>query len=213
MAKLHNRKTSSLLKIQWEAMGWALFSVLLIRLFCIAPLEVSGNSMSPLLNGNGILSDRVLYNRLVYRFITPKRGDIVVFEESDPLDPYKKIKSVRRIAALPGETVSIKNEKLIINDKSLEDFFFKDQRYTFNADAGMEYGEQGHPVKVPEGSYYLLGDNTEESRDSRHKGYVSKENFSGRVFFRYWPFPRWGWIHSSRDPVLKENKKGANPAK
>ena len=211
MAKLHNRKTSSFLKIQWEAMGWAIFAVLLIRLFCIAPLEVSGNAMLPLLNGNKILSDRVLYNRLVYRFIPPKRGDIVVFEEADPLDSYKKIKSVRRIAALPGETIYIKNEKLFIDGKPPEDPFFKQQRYIFNADAGMNYGEQNSPAKVPEGSYYLLGDNTEESRDSRHKGYVSKENLAGKVFFRYWPFPRWGWIHTSKDSVLKE--KGVTPAK
>lgn len=194
-------------------MGWALFAVLLIRMFWIIPLEVSGNSMSPLLNGNGILSDRVLYNRLVYRFIAPKRGDIVVFEEPDPVDPYKKIKSVRRIAALPGETVCFKKERIFINDKPLEDSFFKHQRYIFKADEGRGYGEEGQPVKVPEGSYYLLGDNTEESRDSRHKGYVSRDNFAGRVFFRYWPFPRWGWICFSESSVLKENKKGANPTR
>lgn len=185
-------------------MGWAFFAVLLIRLFWVAPFEVSGNSMSPLLNGNGILSDRVLINRLVYRFIAPKRGDIIVFEEPDPLDPYKKLKSVRRIAGLPGESISIKDEKLFINDKALEDSFFKYHRYVFNAKIGMSYGEEEHPVTVPEGSYYVLGDNTEESRDSRHKGYVSRQSISGRVFFRYWPFLRFGWIQP-----LKE--KGVTP--
>ncbi len=211
MAKLHNRKTSSLLKIQWEAMGWAIFAVVLIRLFCIAPLEVSGPSMLPLLNGNKVLSDRVLYNRLVYHFISPKRGDVVVYEEPDPLDSYKKIKSVRRIAALPGETVYIKNERLFINGRTLEDPFFKNQRYIFRAESGMDYGGQSRAEKVPEGSYYLLGDNTEESRDSRQKGYVSGEKLEGRVFFRYWPFSRWGRIHSSRDSVIKE--KGVTPSK
>lgn len=179
-------------------MGWALFAVLLIRMFAIAPYEVTGNSMSPLLNGNGILSDRVLINRLIYRFIPPKRGDIVVFEEPDPLDPYKKIKSVRRIAALPGESVYIKGENLFINDRVPEDSFFKHQRYTFNSKMGMQYGEDGHPVTVPEGSYYVLGDNTAESRDSRHKGYVSRHSLAGKVFFRYWPFHRWGSVKSSK---------------
>ena len=193
-------------------MGWAFFAVLLIRIFCIAPLEVTGDSMSPLLNGNGILSDRVLYNRLAYRFLVPKRGDIVVFEETDPVDPYKKIKSIRRIAALPGEKVYIRNGKLFINDKPLEDSFFKDQDYPFRSEAGMTYGEEAQPVKIPEGSYYLLGDNPEKSRDSRHKGCVSRLDLAGRVFFRYWPFSRWGWIRFSGESD-RENKKGAIPSK
>ena len=197
MPKVQNRKASSLIKIQWEAMGWALFAVVLIRLFWIAPFEVSGMAMSPVLSGDGVLSDRVLVNRLVYRFIAPKRGDIVVFEESDPLDPYKKMKSVRRIAALPGETVCIKNERLFINGKIPQDPFFRDQRYTFNFKTGMSFGDEAEPALVPEGSYFLLGDNSEVSRDSRHKGYVSRKELSGRVFFRYWPFGRWGRICSS----------------
>ena len=120
--------------------------------------------------------DRLFGSRLVYKFSEPERFDIVVFRFPDNENEIL----IKRIIGLPGETVTITDGKVYINgDPSpLDDSFIKEP---MNGSFG--------PFEVPEGCYFMLGDNRNGSADSRfwQNPYVSKEKIIGKAYFRYWP--------------------------
>ena len=133
----------------------------------------AGDSMrSELKNG-----DVVLVNRLVYNAMTPKRGDIIAFKPNGRENAHYYIK---RIVGLPGETVTIRDGKVYINDSTepLRDDFCPE----------TPVGDFG-PYEVPEGCYFMLGDNRNVSKDSRYwlNPYVEKDKIIGKAFLRYWP--------------------------
>ena len=133
----------------------------------------AGDSMRPELK-NG---DVVLVNRLVYNAMTPKRGDIIAFKPNGRENAHYYIK---RIVGLPGETVTIRDGKVYINDSTepLRDDFCPE----------TPVGDFG-PYEVPEGCYFMLGDNRNVSKDSRYwlNPYVEKDKIIGKAFLRYWP--------------------------
>ena len=121
--------------------------------------------------------DVVLVNRLVYNAMTPKRGDIIAFKPNGRENAHYYIK---RIVGLPGETVTIRDGKVYINDSTepLRDDFCPE----------TPVGDFG-PYEVPEGCYFMLGDNRNVSKDSRYwlNPYVEKDKIIGKAFLRYWP--------------------------
>ena len=133
----------------------------------------AGDSMRPELK-NG---DVVLVNRLVYNAMTPKRGDIIAFKPNGRENAHYYIKM---IVGLPGETVTIRDGKVYINDSTepLRDDFCPE----------TPVGDFG-PYEVPEGCYFMLGDNRNVSKDSRYwlNPYVEKDKIIGKAFLRYWP--------------------------
>ena len=133
----------------------------------------AGDSMRPELK-NG---DVVLVNSLVYNAMTPKRGDIIAFKPNGRENAHYYIK---RIVGLPGETVTIRDGKVYINDSTepLRDDFCPE----------TPVGDFG-PYEVPEGCYFMLGDNRNVSKDSRYwlNPYVEKDKIIGKAFLRYWP--------------------------
>ena len=145
--------------------------VVLIRTFIITPVRVNGKSMDPTLENNEI----VLLKKYDKSF---ERFDIVVFDYGDS-------HLIKRIVGLPGETLYYYNNELYINDEKIaEDFLPKDtETYDFVWDK-----------EIPEGYYFVLGDNRINSTDSRMIGAISKEQIQGTTNFSIFPFDKFGTV-------------------
>ena len=159
--------------IQWAAvLIGAIILAVLINSFVIVNAQIPSGSME-----NTIMTgDRVFGNRLAYTFSDPKRFDIIIFRYPDDESQL----FIKRIIGLPGETVEIRNGSIYINgsEEPLEDVETKEP---------ME-GSFG-PYTVPEDCYFVMGDNRNNSRDSRmwDNPYVKKEKILGKAVLRYFP--------------------------
>lgn len=122
------------------------------------------------------IGDRVLVDKATYKKSKPQRGDLIVFEY--PLNPRRVF--LKRLIALGGETVEIREGHVYINDMRIAE-----TGYTIKPDFG-NYG----PVTVPASQYFVLGDNRNNSEDSRFFGFVPSENVLGKVYKIYWPLNR-----------------------
>jgi len=171
----------------------AFLLALLIRTFAVQAYKIPTGSMEPTL----LVGDYILVNRLAYGFRFPyvgylvrwgeiERGDVVVFIY--PEDPSKDF--IKRVIGLPGEILEIKEKKIYINGKILEENwgFFKDEKYI-----GSPRDDFG-PVEIPKDRIFVMGDNRDESNDSRFWGTVPIENVKGKAFL----------IYFSWDPINKK---------
>ena len=148
-----------------------------IRTFFVQAFKIPSSSMTPTLE----VGDRLLANKLVYKFREPERSEIIIFRY--PLNPRKDF--VKRLIALPGEEVKIIEGKIYINGKPTENPLIKARYYNNSGLYGTEF-----PAKVPGDSYYVLGDNSQNSKDSRYWGFVPKRYLVGKPLFIYWPLNR-----------------------
>ena len=170
--------------------------VLLIRTFVAQAYNIPSGSMKPTL----LVGDFILVNKLVYRFSEPQRGDIVVFKY--PIDP--NIDFIKRIIALPGEEVEVRNNQVFINGKPLplievgrgEENGVRKVIYEEVLPEGKKHKVQFYedfpfskrdfgPVVVPPNHYFVMGDNRDNSEDSRYWGFLPKENIVGKAFVIY----------------------------
>ena len=122
-------------------------------------------------------NDRIVAFRLSYLFSNPKRGDVVVFHFPD--DPTGKTLYVKRVIGLPGEKLEIKKGRVYLNDsrQPLAEPYLKEKAI----------GDFG-PYEIPEGCYFVMGDNRNDSEDARfwNNTYVEQDKFLGKVIFRYY---------------------------
>lgn len=168
-------KKKSLWKELWEYVKMILFVVIVVLVvdnFLLINAVIPSESME-----NTIMTgDRIFGNRLAYLFDDPERFDIVIFKYPD--DESQRF--IKRVIGLPGETVEIREGKVYINgsDTPLDDSFTPE----------TPVGNLG-PYTVPEGCYFMLGDNRNNSRDSRmwDNPYVKKEKILGKAVLRYFP--------------------------
>ena len=123
--------------------------------------------------------DRIFANKFIYRFREPRRQEIIVFKW--PVDPKRRF--IKRLIGLPGDRVKIVEGQVYVNDKPLEEDYTLERSYT-------DFPE----VKVPKGHYFMLGDNRNNSEDSRFWGFVPQENIVGKAFVIFWPLNRMGLI-------------------
>lgn len=150
-----------------------IFLIIAIRIFIITPVMVDGNSMYPTLNDREILLLKK-YDKKYDRF------DIVVLKYNDE-------KLVKRIIGLPGEKVYYKHNTLYIDGKKIIEDFNHDETDNFNiTDLGY--------TKIPDDYYLVLGDNRDDSLDSRIIGLINKEDIQGTVGIRLFPFNKFGKI-------------------
>ena len=142
--------------------------------FGIQTVTMIGQSMDPVLTNQ----DVVLLNKRAYTFHDPKRYDIIAFKLKEESDSYFNIK---RIVGLPGETVQIKNGKIFIDGDVLTDVPFEDLI--------MTEGLALEGVVLGENEYFVIGDNCNNSEDSRYVnvGNISRKEISGKIFFRIAP--------------------------
>ncbi|MCP3929097.1 MAG: signal peptidase I [Bacteroidetes bacterium] len=142
--------------------------------------KMASISMQPAINKG----DRVFANFAYYSNNKVERGDIVVFKY--PEDPKKLW--IKRIIAFGGETVEIRDGNVLINSTAIDQKNIKTNNYT---NAG-KFGGTGNRVLVPEESYFVLGDNSEKSLDSRYFGFLPKNNVVAKITQRYWPLNKMG---------------------
>ncbi|RMF35950.1 MAG: signal peptidase I [Chloroflexi bacterium] len=168
------RSLLTFLRSLLETIVPALVIALVINLFLAQATQVQGQSMEPTLHSQ----QRLVVEKITYRFHGPRRGDIVVLRVPQA-GPEMLIK---RVVGLPGETVLIKEGHLYINGQRIQ------EPYLPALTGGQDYG----PVEVPPLHIFVLGDNRSFSRDSRSFGPVPIENVVGRAWFSYWPPEVWG---------------------
>ena len=166
---------------------------MVIRTFLICPFKIPSSSMEPTLHGDERYGDKIFVNRYIYYFEEPKRGDIIVFKTRNIPGLDGKKDFIKRLVGLPGETVCIKDEKLYINGLPVETpEIFKERKYVYDRFSTMTYGDPDQPVKIPEDCYFVMGDNTWNSKDSRYFGFVPKQNVLGKAMCIWWPLKRSG---------------------
>jgi signal peptidase I len=167
------------------ALEWALLIIsalviaLLIKTFLFQAFYIPSDSMLPTLKTD----DRVIVNKLSYSLHPVHRGDIVVFKSPPEVDPSVD-DLVKRVIALPGETVEGRNDgHIYINGKVLKEPYLP---------KGESPGPGFAAIKVPPDSYWVMGDNRSNSRDSRFfpQHFIRKKDIVGRVFLRIWPLNR-----------------------
>lgn len=160
--------------LQTFLMAAAVFLVIYIFLF--RPFEVKGSSMFP----NFHDKEYVLTNLITLRFEDPKLGDVIVFKA--PMDAEKDF--IKRVVGTQGDSVEVKDGSIYLNGSLLdESAYLKPTVKTY----GGAYLEEGRIVTIPEGEFFVLGDNRMSSSDSREWGFVKKEAIIGKSIFVYWP--------------------------
>ena len=160
----------------WEVIRFAIIAlplVFLFRSFIAQPFVVRGGSMEPTFQNNEYL---IVYE-LPYHFRDPERGDVVVFQY--PNDPKQHF--VKRVVALPGETIEIRNNQITIYNKENIDGLVIDEPH-------IESPTHGNlRTTLKEDEFFVLGDNRNNSSDSRFWGPLEKEFITGRALLRLWP--------------------------
>lgn len=156
---------------------------IVIYLFLLQPHQVKGNSMQPNFENNEYL----LTDKISYRFNSPKRGDVVIFESPT----QKNYDYIKRIIGLPNERIKLQDSKFYINDKLLDESAYLPANVITSPG---EFLKSGKDVTVPDNQFFVVGDNRPHSSDSREWGFIPKESIIGKAWFRYWPPSRWGLI-------------------
>ncbi len=173
------KRRSPLFDLFWNVLIVAAI-VVTVRTFIAAPYIVDGQSMQPTLEND----DFLLTERLSTRFDRLQRGDIVVFlYPGNIAERY-----VKRIIGLPGDRIAIRDGQVLVNDIALQEPYTSSSTFT----------RQVNQWTVPEESYFVLGDNRQNSSDSREWGFVPHSNVIGRVSARFFPLGEATWISHAR---------------
>ena len=178
----------------------ALIVAVLIKTFLVQAFFIPSGSMNDTL----LEGDRVMVNKLAYRFGDPARGHVVVFDS--PMNPEADGETIfgalvrhvaeslglsspdsaliKRIVAVGGETIEIRDNRVFVDGTALDEPYLKEG--SFMPDFG--------PLTIPEGQVFLMGDNRSSSSDSRVFGPIDESEIVGRAFVRVWPPSRWGGL-------------------
>ena len=175
----------------FEAIVLAVILALFFRTFVIEAFKIPSSSMED----NLLIGDHILVNKFAYaptmfaweKKLLPihdiKRTDVIVFKY--PEDPTRNF--IKRVIGLGGETLEIKNRQVYINGNPIKEPY-KVHKSDLQPDLVGLMSDNFAPVKVPEGYYFAMGDNRDNSKDSRAWGFVPKDYIKGRAFIIYWSF-------------------------
>lgn len=172
------------LEFVWEMVKVALISLVIIvpiRYFLIKPFYVKGASMEP----NFYDHEYLIIDEITYRFSDPQRGDIVVFRY--PKNPSQFF--IKRVIGLPGETVKIENNGVYITGADGQTNQLAESYLSENVETRLPVSGYGS-VALKNDEYFLMGDNRDQSLDSRAFGSVQSDYIIGRTWIRGWPFTR-----------------------
>jgi len=177
----HAPRSSAKSILEWVGViVGALIVALVIKTFLLQAFYIPSRSMEPTLR----IGDRVLVNKLAYKAHDVRRGDIVVFErpKNEPPDAIKDL--IKRVIALPGETISTENGQVMIDGRPLDEPYLPAGTVTDNLTKET----------VPAGEVFVMGDNRGDSRDSRFFGPIEESTIVGRAFVRIWPVTHLGFL-------------------
>ena len=185
-----------------EAIIIAILIAVVIRTFIVQAYKIPSRSMVPtLLVGDHLLVNKFIYGvkipvirRIIVPITDPKRGDIIVF-----IYPNDRTKDyIKRVIGVGGDKIEIKNKNIFINDQPYKDAF---GIYSDNTTypAIMQPRDNFGPVTVPRGSLFVMGDNRDESADSRFWGFVDLKDVEGKALIIYW-----SWNSEEQDNLLKK---------
>lgn len=149
-----------------------------IRSFVAEARYIPSGSMLPTLQ----INDRLIIDKVSYRFKNPETGDIVVFNPTEALEKQNFHDAfIKRVMGLPGQKVEVKGGRVYVNNQPLREKYIEEEpRYNWG------------PVTVPANSYLVLGDNRNNSYDSHYWGFVPRDRIIGRAVVRFWPLNRVG---------------------
>ena len=172
---------------------FAAVMAVLIVVFVVQPVKVEGTSMQPRLEND----ERIFVNKFEYNFNSIQRGDIIVFWFPD--DPTKSF--IKRVIGLPDDIVDMDaSGHIIINGEPQEEAYLAPER---NQAARSRWNQSqftsGQKVRVKDHYYFVMGDNRDQSNDSRSWGLVPEKYIYGKAMFRYWPLQRIGPLNSTVD--------------
>jgi signal peptidase I len=188
-----------------KTVGLSVVLALGMRTFVAEARFIPSGSMEPTLQ----VDDRLIVDKVSYRFSDPQRGDIVVFDPTAALEKQNyKDAFIKRVIGLPGDVVEVRNDRVKINGKWLEENYpsvtHPDQMTEIYAkkqekDPSIEPWNpnakgRDWAGKVPVGQYLVLGDNRSNSYDGRSWGFVPKNKIVGKALLRFWPLNRTGGI-------------------
>lgn len=166
-----------------QTVGLSIVLALGIRQFVAEARFIPSGSMKPTLQ----VDDRLIIEKISYRFNPPQRGDIIVFRAPqkalDAVHSTHKDAYIKRVIGLPGETVEVKEGSVFINGTALEEDYIQ-------APPNYLWG----PEIVPNDQYLVLGDNRNESSDGHIWGFLPQESIIGRAAVRFWPIQRIGGL-------------------
>jgi signal peptidase I len=191
--KSKKEKIKSKVQEYIEAIIIAILIALVIRTFVIQAFKIPSRSMVPtLLVGDQILVNKFIYGvkipylrKMIIPVTNPEKGDIVVFIY--PNDRSKDF--IKRVIGIAGDKIEIKNKRIFINNKEYSDSYgvYSDNLiYPGTIQPRDNFG----PVTVPQGSLFVMGDNRDESSDSRYWGFVDIKDVEGKAFIIYWSWNR-----------------------
>jgi signal peptidase I len=219
--EVEKKKKKSLVREYAEAIGTAILLALLIRTFVIQAFTIpSGSMMDTLLVGDYILVNKFIYGaELPFTsshlpgLRQPTRGDIVVFKY--PLDEKRDF--IKRIVAAPGDELLLRDNQILISGRPIQEPYVKPggnalvpSRYLTGrvtsepclaqaATASERYPDQFGPIVIPHGHYFVMGDNRDNSQDSRYWGCLRREQIRGKAFMIYWSWDgEDGWLRWRR---------------
>lgn len=173
-----------------ETLVIALSIFLVVYLFAMQPHQVNGQSMVPnFQSGQYVLTDKVSY-----KFRNPERGEVIVFHAPETAQCPKGTGCdfIKRVLAVPGESVAVENDSIIVNGVPLPESYIPEE---FTTLAG-EF-TKGRTITLGPNEYMAVGDNRPYSSDSRAWGPITKDDIVGRAFFRYWPPQAMGPINKA----------------
>ncbi|MEI6886923.1 MAG: signal peptidase I [bacterium] len=194
----------------------ALVIVIVIYLFIMTPNEVKGPSMKETFqNADLLLTNKMIElfggkNSPVYfLFGDYQRGDVIVFHEMPSDSDF-----IKRVIAIPDDKIKIQDGYVYVNGILLDETYLADGSIDPSVNnkgktrlvAGQTFAYEGEELTVPEGRYFVMGDNRNNSKDSRYSevGFVKREDLKGKVVFRYFPFDRLGIIQGHTYPELEK---------
>jgi signal peptidase I len=184
----------STIREYFESIVIAVILALFVRTWVVQAFKIPTGSME----NNLLIGDHLLVNKFVFgpsptpveRAVLPvrdiRRGDVIVFKYPD--DPERDF--IKRVIGLPGETVEMRNKKMYINGNPLDEPYVHFLEPASNAAEVTSYDvrENYHLVRVPEGQYFVMGDNRDNSQDSRYWGFLPRANIKGRALMIYWSY-------------------------
>jgi signal peptidase I len=185
------KRTKSKFREYLEIIIISVVLALVVRTYVVQAFRIPSGSMEDTL----LVGDFLLVSKFIYRFTDPEPGDVIVFRY--PLDPKRDF--IKRCVAVEGQTIEIRDKILLVDGQQIsappEGKFVDSRIFPASANARDNYG----PVKVPADHVFVLGDNRDNSRDSRYWGFLNEKLIKGKAFVLYW-----SWHKEAGDPELSK---------